>query len=139
MYGDRQMTQRATRSRPDSQSQRHRTDAGAEHPRYGDESGAGPLVKHIYSVMLTTGHVDVTDVPVMYAPPKKFVFISKNQMKWIDANRWCRQGARDAKIVPVEDITSERFSIDNRTSATDVSREPRESAPRIVRGGLIRA
>jgi hypothetical protein len=111
------MIQRATRSGPDRQS----------HPSYGDQGSTGPLVKHIYSIMLTSRHVDVTAAPVMYARPKTFVFISKDQMKWIDANRWCRQGARDATIVPVEDITS-GFSIDKRTDAAGMRREPHESS-----------
>jgi hypothetical protein len=65
----------------------------------------------------------MTDQPVRYAAPKKFVFISKKQMKWIDANRWYRQGARDAKIVSVEDITPESCSIDNRHVFTGPAQE----------------
>jgi hypothetical protein len=74
------------------------------------------MVKHLFSTRLTPQHVDMTNEPVNYAPPKAFIFISKKQMKWIDANRWSRQVAGDAKIVPIEDLTPEMCSIDNRNA-----------------------
>jgi hypothetical protein len=77
-----------------------------------DDDHAETMVKHIYSVKLTPIHVDVTDGPVIYAAPKKFGFVSKKQMRWMDANRRCRQATKNA--TPVEDITPNFRSIDNR-------------------------
>ena len=85
-------------------------------PQTGAGYGAETMVKHIYSVKLTADHVDVTDRPVTYAAPKRFAFVSKKQMRWMDANRRCRQGAKNA--THVEDIAPDICSIDNREVPT---------------------
>jgi len=133
------MIHHATRSDQESELASDDNCLVTEPPSYGDENCVEPLVKHILSPFLTPGHVDVTDARVAYAAPKKFVFVSKKQMKWIDANRWHRQGARDAKIVPVEEITPESFSIDNRNAVADPGRESSVSPAYGIRNGRIRA
>jgi hypothetical protein len=133
------MIHHATRSDQESKLASDDNCVVTEPPSYGEESCAEPLVKYIRSAGLTPGHIDVTDAHVAYAAPKKFVFVSKKQMQWIDANRWYRQGARDAKIVPVEEITSERFSIDNRKSLSDVRPASDMSPACGIRNGRIRA
>jgi hypothetical protein len=68
-----------------------------------------PLTPH-----LTPQRRDVTNTVIAYAKPKNFVFISKRQMRWIDANRWYRQSLRDTKLISVHDLQTKQFSIDNR-------------------------
>jgi hypothetical protein len=132
------MIQRVMRSGQVSQATRPDGYSVTEPLSYGEDGCGGPLVKHICSTVLTSGHVDVTGARVTYAAPKKFVFISKKQMKWIDANRWYRQGARDRKVVPVQELTPESCSIDNRKATIGTGPESVVSLPRVVPSGLVR-
>ena len=62
---------------------------------------------------LSTGHKDVTNDPIVYATPKKFVFITKDRLDWIASNRKARQMLKEQNITSVHDISSFDYSIDN--------------------------
>jgi hypothetical protein len=93
-------------------------------PWLGAGHGTESMVKHVYSVKLTPNHVDVTDRPLTYASPKKFVFVSKKQLRWMDANRRCRQTTKN--ITPVEDISPDSCLIDNREKLDGMAEAPEE-------------
>ena len=92
------------------------SDAVHTAPRLDDDHDAESMVSHISSLKLTPNHVDVTDQPVIYAAPKKFSFVSRKQMRRLDANRRRRQAMKN--LTPIEDITANVCSIDNRNVPT---------------------
>jgi hypothetical protein len=73
------------------------------------------IVQHITSPLVTSAHIDVTFQPiaVAYASPKHFVFPSKRQLYWMDANRWVRQRIKESKVTSVSELGSISCSINN--------------------------
>jgi hypothetical protein len=73
------------------------------------------IVQHITSPLVTAAHIDVTLQPiaVAYASPKHFVFPSKRQLYWMDANRWVRQRFKESKVTSVSELASISCSINN--------------------------
>lgn len=62
------------------------------------------LVRTISSPFITPAHIDVTNEPVKYAAPKRFVWPSKNQFRAINSNRWVRQRHNEHKVISRFDI-----------------------------------
>jgi len=99
------------------------------------------IVQHITSPLVTSAHIDVTSQPieVAYASPKHFVFPSKRQLYWMDANRWVRQRIKESKVTSVSELASISCSINNIGEPVNASIRAKRKRTELIRLTIIHA
>src|ERR1035438_9234195 len=99
------------------------------------------IVQRITSALITSAHIDVTFQPieVAYAPPKHFVFPSKRQLYWMDANRWVRQRIKETKVTSVSELASISCSINNIGEPVNASIRVKRTRTEWIRLTIINA
>ncbi len=104
-------------------------------------NNADAIVQHITSPLVTSAHIDVTFQPiaVAYASPKHFVFPSKRQLYWMDANRWVRQRIKESKVTSVSELASISCSINNIGKPVNASIRIRRTRTELVWLTIINA
>ena len=99
------------------------------------------IVQHITSPLVTSAHTDLTFQPiaVAYASPKYFVFPSKRQLYWMDANRWVRQRIKESKVTSVSELTSISCSINSIGKPANASIRVKRTRPELIWLTIINA
>ena len=92
------------------------------------------IVQHITSPLVTSAHIDVTfqQIAVAYASPKHFVFPSKRQLYWMDANRWVRQRIKESNVTSVSELTSISCSINSIGKPVNASIRVKRTRPELI-------